>query len=56
MGETRVWLEGWEWERCGEPFAVGSEVEWDLVPMTVEGVSWLGEPLSMDTASGITHA
>jgi hypothetical protein len=24
--ESRLWLESWEWQCCGEPFKVGSEV------------------------------
>lgn len=26
-GTTRVWLESWEWQCCGDPFAVGDEVD-----------------------------
>ena len=29
---TRVWLETWEWECCGEPFGIGDEV--DLLLLT----------------------
>ena len=26
-----AWLEDWEWQCCGDPFSIGSEVEWELV-------------------------
>lgn len=27
-----VWVDGWQHECCGEPFAVGQEVRWPLLP------------------------
>ncbi len=51
----RVWLENWEWQCCGEPFALGSEVLWDLVPADDEFRSWLGTPLGAAVVGSITH-
>ncbi|SIR58385.1 DUF6578 domain-containing protein [Microbacterium sp. RURRCA19A] len=31
---TRVWLETWEWECCGEPFGIGDEVDLLLLTRT----------------------
>src|SRR3954453_6045775 len=52
---VRVWLEEWEWQCCGEPFAVGSEVEWGLLPMSGESRSYLKDPLGTDVVAEITH-
>ena len=30
----RVWVESWQMECCGDPFAVGSTVEWALSPVS----------------------
>lgn len=27
-----VWVDGWQMQCCGDPFAVGSEVRWTLIP------------------------
>ncbi|WP_375383736.1 DUF6578 domain-containing protein [uncultured Microbacterium sp.] len=27
---TRVWLTGWEWSCCGDPFAVGDEIDFGI--------------------------
>lgn len=31
---TRVWLEKWEWACCGDPFAVGDEVDFGIQSRT----------------------
>ena len=31
---TRVWLEKWEWACCGDPFAVGDEVDFGILSRT----------------------
>lgn len=51
----RVWLDSWEWQCCGEPFEVGSEVEWALTPMLPEERSFLVEPLGSEILDGISH-
>ena len=51
----QVWLEDWEWQCCGEPFAVGAEVEWGLVPVSSESRSYLIDPLGAKVVAGITH-
>jgi hypothetical protein len=28
--EIRVWVDGWQMQCCGEPFAVGEEISWTL--------------------------
>jgi hypothetical protein len=30
---VRVRLTEWEWQCCGEDFRVGSEVDWDVMPL-----------------------
>ena len=52
---VQVWLEDWEWQCCGEPFAVGAEVEWGLVPVSSESRSYLLDPLGAEVVAGITH-
>jgi hypothetical protein len=49
----RVWIEDWEWQCCGEPFAVGDEIEWGLLPETDR--SYLTGALGIDVANSITH-
>jgi len=36
--EMTVWVEGWQMQCCGEPFHVGSQVSWTLLP---SNASWL---------------
>lgn len=49
----RVWLENWEWQCCGDKFAVGDEVEWGLLP--ARDRSYLARPLGQALADSITH-
>jgi hypothetical protein len=51
----KVWIENWEWQCCGEPFAVGSFVRWGLVPSTEESRTFLAGPLGEELSAAITH-
>ena len=51
----KVWMSGWEYECCGEPFALGSEVEWWLLPISPEDREFYGGPLGADVADGLTQ-
>jgi hypothetical protein len=51
---VRVWLNGWEWECCGDDFKVGSEIEWDVMPLQREEWPHL-ELLGEDRLDTITH-
>ena len=35
---VRVWVDGWQLQCCGEPFAVGEDVRWTLVERPFEQV------------------
>jgi hypothetical protein len=51
--EINLWLERWEHDCCGEPFAVGSAVAWTgRWPAT--GLDWLTPqlPVAIDAAAG----
>ena len=52
---VRVWIDGWQACCCGEPFSVGSDVEWRLNPVSADERSWFAEPLGDDIAASITH-
>ena len=43
---TRVWLEKWEWSCCGDPFAVGDEVDFGIRSRTPD--SSIAELLGSD--------
>lgn len=47
-----VWVDDWQMQCCGEPFAEGSDVEWTVVPVT--DTSWYAEILVPDVAASIT--
>lgn len=51
----RVWVEDWEWQCCGQPFAVGADVEWGLLPVSSEAGEYLIEPLGGEVVASITH-
>ncbi len=38
MRVVRVWVDGWQVECCGEPFAVGDTVRWTLVERPLDDV------------------
>ena len=48
---TRVWLSGWEWECCGEPFVTGDGI--DLGIETRSASSNLSEMIGPDLAATI---
>ncbi len=48
-----VWVQDWQMQCCGEPFAVGDEVAWTLRGMDSE---WLEEVLDADVARGVNAA
>jgi hypothetical protein len=52
---VKVWIDDWEWQCCGEPFAAGSTVRWGLVPATEESRTFLAGPLGRELADAITH-
>jgi len=53
VGAVNVWVEHWELQCCGDPFAVGDEVEWGLVPASPDDV--LTDGLGAETAALVTH-
>lgn len=50
MSIVRVWLSGWEWECCGDPFTVGSTVTFSCHPP--QG-NWFVEQFGADFAASI---
>lgn len=50
---TAVWMDGWQQECCGEPFAVGQRVSWDVHRADRE---WLGTVLGAASADAIEWA
>ena len=49
-----VWIDNWEWQCCGEPFEVGSNVLWGLVPASEQFKSELAKQLG-EVADRLTH-
>ncbi|MFD8542818.1 DUF6578 domain-containing protein [Streptomyces sp. NPDC059649] len=47
---TRVWMDSWQMECCGEPFDVGWEVSWAVVDPDRE---WLTKVLGAETAATV---
>lgn len=54
---TRVWLSGWEWACCGDPFAVGHRVEFSIATRGVsdELKAALGEQLARTVDAMESH-
>ncbi|WP_261954160.1 DUF6578 domain-containing protein [Streptomyces nigrescens] len=50
---TRVWMDSWQMECCGEPFALGAEVSWAVVAPDRE---WLTKVLGAETAATVDAA
>jgi hypothetical protein len=48
-----VWIEDWQQQCCGQPFAVGSRVSWTLI---VPDAERLASVLGPDLSASITHA
>ena len=51
--EIKVWVDHWQMQCCGEPFAIGDEVSWTLRDPDTE---WLAHVLGSDLAAGIGKA
>jgi hypothetical protein len=56
MEPRRVWVDQWQQECCGEPFAVGDTVEWNLEPMVEEVRAFHRAMLGDEVADQITDA
>ncbi|WP_017540131.1 DUF6578 domain-containing protein [Nocardiopsis halophila] len=54
-GTAVVWVESLRLQCCGDPFSVGAQVEWYLLPAEPGDRAWLGEILDRRTLAGITH-
>jgi hypothetical protein len=50
---VKVWLDSWQWQCCGDPFAVGSEVLWDVLPTPPQHKPYLSELLGPELAGTI---
>ncbi|WP_017623997.1 DUF6578 domain-containing protein [Nocardiopsis chromatogenes] len=50
-----VWVENRGLQCCGDPFSVGMEVEWFLLPAGGRDRAWMGEILDSGTVEGVTH-
>jgi hypothetical protein len=50
-----VWLTSWEWECCGDRFALGDDVEWQLLPIQEATRSWLSALFGPVVAGQVTH-
>jgi DNA-binding transcriptional MerR regulator len=49
--EGAIWVDAWQLQCCGEPFAVGLKVAWTLTPAPRDGVTvLLGGSVSLDGA------
>jgi hypothetical protein len=48
----RIWVDNWQMQCCGEPFALDSLVTWSAVPVT--GPDWYSEFLDVEVAASIT--
>lgn len=48
---TRVWLSTWEWECCGDPFAVGDRIDFGIASR--EPDEWFTQTLGVDVARTI---
>jgi hypothetical protein len=51
--EIKVWMDDWQMQCCGEPFAVGDEVSWTLRDPDTE---WLALVLGSEPAGGVDKA
>jgi hypothetical protein len=51
--EITVWVDGWQMQCCGRPFAIGSEVSWTARDADH---GWLTDVLGPDLAATVTMA
>lgn len=62
MGMRRVWITSWEFECCGDPFGVGSTVNWTVdrldgsVAHDATSARWFAAAIGPDEAARITDA
>ena len=49
-----VWVDDWQIQCCGTPFAIGDQVTWTLSP--TPDLDWLSGIFGPERARGITHA
>lgn len=54
MTAALVWVDGWQLDCCGEPFAVGDTVAWRL--RDDPDVAWLSTVLEPAVARRVAHA
>lgn len=47
-----MWIDDWQMQCCGTPFAVNSRVSWSTIP--VDDHSWYAQFLDPDVAAAIT--
>jgi hypothetical protein len=52
---VRVWIEAWEWQCCGDPFKLGSNVMWGLLPASAHLRSALAVEFGEGVAQQLTH-
>jgi hypothetical protein len=52
---VRVWIEAWEWQCCGDPFGLGSNVTWGLLPASEHLTSELANQFGEGVARKLTH-
>jgi hypothetical protein len=48
----RVWIDDWQFQCCGEPFAIDSKVAWSTYRVT--DPTWFNQFLDAEVASSIT--
>jgi hypothetical protein len=48
----RVWIDDWQMQCCGDPFAIDSTVSWSTFRVT--DTAWFGEFLDAEVAASIT--
>ena len=48
-----VWMADWQMQCCGEPFSVGTTVEWPLAPVADRGALILA--MGQELAETVTH-
>lgn len=53
MGLT-IWVDDWQVECCGDPFAIGSTVSWTVLPIT--DPDWLSDVLGPERAATVDAA
>jgi hypothetical protein len=52
-GARRVWMDSWQMECCGDPFAIGSTVRWTVHTPTDPHFEWFSAVLGAEAAHRI---